>query len=1066
MSRRIVGSGGGKGGGGGGSTASIAPDSIRSQAFARVLDLVSEGEIEGLVDGAKSIYLDGTPLQNADGSYNFNNVTWSSRNGTQSQGYIPGFPSIESSSNVGVEVKYAAPATRTFTNPNLNFVRVTIGVPSLTSQDLSTGSVSGTSVDIQIFLQTNGGGYVMQDLGGAGTISGKTSSRYQRSYLIPVSGTGPWDIRVVRATPDSTSDALQNKTWWDTSTEIIDSKLRYPNSAIVGLSVDASQFSSIPSRAYDMKLLRIRVPSNYNPTTRAYTGSWDGTFQIAWSDNPAWCFYDMLTADRYGLGSLIDTTQVDKWALYSIGKYCDQMVNDGFGGLEPRFTCNLYLQTRADAYKVVCDMASIFRGMAFWSSGAVTAIQDAPGTASCLFTNANVIDGLFTYSGSSAKSRHTVALVTWNDPADNYTQKVEYVEDTAGIARYGIVTTEIAAIGCTSRGQANRVGRWLLYSERLETETVAFKTGLEGLICRPGQVIKVADPARAGVRYGGRLLVTGVSSIGLDAPVTLTAGIAYTLATLKADGTVQESAVVHSGGTLTTLNLATPYSEAPQLGSIWVLSGDVQPQLFRVVSVVENDGAEFEVVALAHNESKYDAVENGLILEPRNISNVSAAPAAPTNLAATDSLYVSAQGASTRLQVTWAPVDFAVSYAVTYRQENGNPQPEIIVSSPSVEISNVQDNAAYTVSVRAINALGIRGPSASVSYTVLGKTVPPANVTNFYVARNGDILNFVWTHVPDLDLAYYEIRNGSLWNGAIQIGATAANSFSFTSQRGGTFLIKAVDTSGNESAAAAEVIVPDVDTINVVVDVDDGAAGFPGVYDGTVKLSGGVTLYDNTTTWSDLTQPWVTYTTSWAAINAGVAGTYDSEIIDIGFVATSVVSIESEVELLASRSPWSDYNETWSYYGPPSWTWQGNVGPISVAYQIATSNDNIALSAWQPFVTGAYNFRYLKLRCVLTTTDTNYLPYLTGLVIHVDVPDRAIHLKNVAVGTGGVTLSFVPAFVGIQTVQATLQSALSGDRYTVSSKSVNGVTINIYDSSGAAKAGTIDVDAFGYGTRG
>lgn len=1068
MSRRIIGSGGGgKGGGGGGSTASIAADSLRSRAYARVLDLVSEGEVEGLVNGAQSIYLDGTQLQNADGSYNFNGVSWTTRSGTQSQSYIPGFPSVESTTAVGVEVKASASVTRTFTNSNLNAVRVTVGVPVLSTQDTATGSISGTSVEIAIYLQTAGGGFALQDIGGAGLISGKTGSRYQRSINIPLTGSGPWDIRVVRLTADSTVDNLQNKTWWDTATEVIDTKLRYPNSALVGLSVDASQFNSIPTRAYDMKLLRVRVPSNYNATTRAYTGSWDGTFQIAWTDNPAWCFYDMLTTERYGLGGFINASQVDKWALYAIGQYCDELVPDGFGDFEPRFTCNVYFQTRQEAYKLLSDMASVFRGMTFWSSGSITSVQDAPATPAQMFTAANVVDGLFTYSGSSAKARHTVALVTWNDMDDMGRQKVEYVEDLDGIARYGIITTEIAAIGCTSRGQANRAGRWLLFSERLETETVSFKTALEGMVSRPGQIIKVADPSRAGVRYGGRILVTGTASIGLDSPVTLTAGQAYTLATLKDDGTVQESTVVHTGGALTTLDLSPAYSEAPAAGTIWVLtSAAVEPQLFRVISAAENDLHEFEIVALAHNPDKFDAVENGLVLQPRSYSVISTTPGAPTNLQASDSIYASVQGVKTRLSVSWTAVDRAPNYAVAARPANGNALPEIIVNTPAVDIADVQDGVAYTVEVRAINVLGVRGPAASISYFVVGKTTPPADVLNFYVARNGDVLNFVWPHIADVDLSHYEIRLGSLWAAATQIGSTVANSFSFTSQRGGTFLIKAFDTSGNESAVAAEVIVPDNIGINVVFDHDDAAAGFAGDHVNTINIGGGVTLNDSAP-WSAFAGTWDSYISPWAFMGATPAGTYDTVPIDIGFIATSVVSIEAAVSSLArTNPPWSEFTDPWSSYGPPDWTWTGRVAPLSAQYEISTSTDGTTWAAWQPFVQGAYRFRYLKIRVDLATSDLNYLPFLSGLLVHVDVPDRVEHFKNVAVSIAGATISFTPEFVGVNTVQATLQSALSGDRYTVTGKSTTGVTVNIYDSTGAAKAGTVDVDVFGYGTQG
>jgi predicted phage tail protein len=387
----IIGAGGGgKGGGGSARVAQEAPDSLRSKAFARVVDLVCEGEIQGLANGLKSVYLDDTAIQNADGSYNFAGVTLETRNGTQQQSYIPGFSSVENEVAVGVECKFNQPVVRAITDPDVDAVRIKISFPALTYQDATNGDLNGTTVDFAIDVQSNGGGYsqVVAD-----SVSGKTTTKYQRSYYIPLNGSAPWDVRLRRITEDSTKTNVQNKTFLESYTEVIESKLRYPNSALMALRVDASQFSSIPKRSYDLKLLRVRIPSNYYPETRSYSGVWDGTFKVAWTDNPAWCFYDLVTSTRYGLGNYIPEAQVDKWALYRVARYCDELVPNGLGSYEPRFTCNLYLQTREQAYKVVQDMASIFRGMAYWSGGAITVTQDAPQDAVYQFTAANVIDG-------------------------------------------------------------------------------------------------------------------------------------------------------------------------------------------------------------------------------------------------------------------------------------------------------------------------------------------------------------------------------------------------------------------------------------------------------------------------------------------------------------------------------------------------------------------------------------------------------------------------------------------------------------------------------------------------
>lgn len=560
MTELIIGAGGGGKGGGGASArvAQEAPDSLRSKAYARVVDLISEGEIEGLVDGLQSVYLDDTPIQNADGTTNFSGVTLETRDGTQQQSYVPGFSSVENEVPVGVEIKASQPVVRSITDPDVDAVRIKVSVGQLTNQDTTNGDLNGSSVSFSIDRQVSGGGFVevIND-----TISGKTTTKYQRSYYVPLTGNGPWEIRVRRITADSTSSAIQNKTYLDSYTEVVESKLRYPNSALVALRVDASQFSAIPRRSYDMKLLRVRVPVNYDPGTRTYSGVWNGNFKIAWTDNPAWCFYDLVTSTRYGLGGYIPESQVDKWALYRVAQYCDQLVPNGLGGFEPRFTCNLYLQTREQAYKVVQDMASIFRGMVYWSGGAITVTQDAPSDAVYQFAPGNVVDGEFAYQGSSAKARHTVALVTWNDPDDFYRQKVEYVEDAAGIARYGIVQSDVVALGCTARGQAHRVGKWLLFSEQSESEIVTFRTGLEGAVVRPGDVIKVADPVRGGMRLGGRIAAATASTVTLDQE--LPADLPWRLSVVLPNGTVEERLVGPVSGR--TLTVTIPFSLVPKL---------------------------------------------------------------------------------------------------------------------------------------------------------------------------------------------------------------------------------------------------------------------------------------------------------------------------------------------------------------------------------------------------------------------------------------------------------------------------------------------------------------------
>jgi predicted phage tail protein len=793
-SQLIVGAGGGgKGGGGSARVAQEAPDSLRSKAYARVVDLVCEGEIEGLVGGLKSVYLDDTPIQNSDGSYNFTGVTLEARTGTQQQSYIPGFSSVENEVSVGVECKYGQPVVRSITDPDVDAVRVKVSIPTLTLQDTTNGDLNGTSVSYAIDVQARGAGYVQVV---TDTVSGKTTSRYQRSYYVPLIGTGPWDVRLRRITADSTQTSLQNKTFLESYTEVIESKLRYPNSALMALRVDASQFTSIPRRSYDLKLLRVRIPSNYFPETRSYAGVWDGSFKVAWTDNPAWCFYDLVTSTRYGLGNYIPESQVDKWALYRVAKYCDELVPNGLGGYEPRFTCNLYLQTREQAYKVVQDMASVFRGMAYWSGGAITVTQDAPQDPVYQFTAANVVDGEFAYQGSSAKARHTVALVSWVDPDDFYRQKVEYVEDLAGIARYGVVQADVVAMGCTSRGQANRVGKWLLYSEQSESEIITFRTGLEGAVVRPGDVIKVADASRGGMRLGGRIAAATTVSVTLDQD--LPAG-SWRISVVLPTGVVEERQVGSLSGR--TVGVTSAFSMAPQVGAIWVLSSTlVEAQLFRVVQVAESEPGIHEITALAHNPSKYAAIEQGLALQPRAITVLSTTPAAPTGLTVTESLYRVKDQALVLIQLGWEQVFGALEYQVTYRVNGGNTVTLPKVSSTYLEIRNAEAGD-YVFTVRAVGVSGKLGNSASLSQSILGKLQPPDDVQDFVVLRRTTNLLLSWSANTDADLSGYEVRVGTGWDSGVMVGQTAGTQLVHDQSESGqyNYHIRAFDTSGKYS---------------------------------------------------------------------------------------------------------------------------------------------------------------------------------------------------------------------------------------------------------------------------
>lgn len=734
-----------------------APDNLQSIAYARILDLTSEGEIRGLANGSRSVFLGETPLANGDGSLNFSGVTLDVRTGSQDQLHIPGFPAVESEITVGVELRSDQPYVRAVTNLQLSAVRVRMSVPRLAQTNTLSGDTNGYSVQYRIELATDGGAYV-QVL--ASAFSGKTTTKYERTHRIdlPPANSG-WQIRVVRSTPNSTSSTIADTTTIDAVTEVIDAKLRYPGSAVIGVQFDASQFQSIPTRSFDLYGRIIRVPSNYDAQTRTYSGVWDGSFQNAWTDNPAWVFYDLLLNFRYGLGHLLNAGQVDKWELYRIGQYCDQMVPDGKGGTEPRFTCNLYLSVREDALQVLQDLATTFRGMAYWAAGSVMAVADIPEDPVYTYSNANVIDGKFGYFGSSKKTRYTVALVSWNDPADFYRQKVQYVDDQAGIARYGIQQTEITATGCTSQAQAQRVGKWALLTNRLETESVGFSVGLDGTLARPGQIIRVADNDRAGRRIGGRLRSSMLDTLVLDADVTAYPGDTITLImptgkavsrVIKSVGyplTWDSTGITWDNGTVTLdttgypaevqqVVLSQKLDDLPPQHSMWAIdSPTLAVQQFRVMSVVEDFSdteIKFTISAVRHNSSKYGAIDNGSKIDRPPITVIPpSVQKPPTNVTVSNDHFVDQGSAISVMTITWEKPESAIAYEVYWRKDDGDWIFAGRTGTTSVDVSGIYAGR-YVAKVRAINSLDIGSVFATSIETVLnGKTTPPPVVSAF-----------------------------------------------------------------------------------------------------------------------------------------------------------------------------------------------------------------------------------------------------------------------------------------------------------------------------------------------
>lgn len=1066
------GGGGGKGGGGSSSTPVEAPDSLRSRAFARVIDLIGEGEIEGLATGdMRSIYLDQTPIMNDDGTFNFSGVTIATRNGTQGQTYIPGFPDIEAENGVAVQVTNAVPVVRTITSSVYSQARVTLSVPQLSSVDLSNGDTNGSSVEIAIDVQSSGGSYtqVIDD-----TITGKTTTKYQRSYLIQLTGSAPWNIRVRRLTADSTSDTLQNQTWWDSYTEIVEAKLSYPNSAHMALVIDSQQFSQIPTRGYDMKLLRIQIPSNYDPITRVYTGTWDGTFQIAWSDNAAWVFYDMLSVDRYGLGDFIDASQIDKWALYSIGQYCDELVDDGFGGLEPRFACNIYMQTQAEAFKVMQDMASIFRGMVFWASGLVTAVQDSPSDPMALYANANVIGGLFTYSGSSQKTRHSVALVSWNDPDNFYALTPEYVEDADAIARYGIVTTSVVAVGCTSRGQAHRVGKWLLYSEANETETVTFSAGLDGTVVVPGQIIYVQDADRAGSRLSGRVATATTTHVTLDKTFTPTLGVTYDFYVTLPDGSIGHGVVAGVSGNIVALTAAL--SATPNPDAIWMVSStSVALQQFRVINASDTGDGQIQISGLSYNPAKYAAIESGLILTSNPISTLNVPPDAPTSLTLIEGLYSTPQGVKVLVTIAWNQMDRAVSYNLSWQRNNG---PINIVNGIRAQIYEIEDAlpGLYDITVYGVSVTGKLSSGSPLEMEVYGKTSPPVDVENFTLVNiSNGVGQLTWKQAVDLDVligGYVRIRYtpdtlSPSWTNAVDLGPALPGSATTASVPliDGCYMAKFIDSSGNPSVdeAVIETNSASLVGLNIIETIDESA--FTGTKTNTLysaELHG--LILDSVTLIDDLG-----LVDSWDYLDAmgGIqsSGEYDfASTFDLGASFTSLVTIAMGVlaydvqDLIDSRT---DDIDLWPVM-------DGAVlDDVNAALYVRTTNDDPGASPtwtdWQPFFVGQYVARAYQFKLALTSVLATHNMAVQSLAVTIDMPDRTEAQNGLSTGGISYPVTFPAAFKDTPAIGITALNMQTGDYYQLTAESDTGFTITFYNSSAAIINRNFNYLAKGYG---
>jgi predicted phage tail protein len=1092
-------------------------DNLSSTAFGNILDLISEGEIEGFPSARdytrdtdnynkallKDVFLSNTPVLRSgadvtslqDSDYNFKGVTVTPRYGTNAQEYIPGFDATEDVKQVGVELENATPITRQITDTNVDAVRVSIAVPRL-ERSTNEGDVFGTDVTIAIELQYNGGGYteVKRD-----TISGRTADKYERDYVVELNGAFPVDLRVKRISGDST-DQNVNPTQFSAYTELIYQKLRYPNSALVGLRFQAEQFSSIPSRSYRIRGVKVKIPNNATvdqDTGRlTYSGTWTGTFGAAqWTTCPAWILYDLLISKRYGFGDHIAEAQLDKFAFYSASQYANELVDAGLGdgSTEARFSCNALIQNQYEAYKLINDLCSVMRCQPYWASGALALSQDKPKDPSYLFTRANVVDPGFTYSGSDLKTRHTVAIVSYLD-LETREQGYEVVEDRDAIEKYGWVATEVKAFACTSRGQANRLGQWILYTEQQETEAISFTASLEaGTLLRPGSIIEVQDPVRAGIRYGGRIIGSGAKTINVDDATDLPDDDA-TLSVLLPDGSVETKNIVSRTGTLITVE--ENWSTQPQKNSVWVIQTDsLQTQTFRVLGVKETEYHMYEISGLAYNSAKYAYVERGFNLSSRTITNLNQIPAAPTSPKASEKFYASNDKAKVKIIVSWSAVKGIPQYKVRYRADNDNWE-TATVTKPDYEILDTRA-ATYAIEIYSINSLGRQSSEfASLTFNAIGKTAVPAQVQNLrFEATSEKEGTLKWDETTDLDvknggkvyIRHSNLTDGSAtWSNSVDLIEAVAGSATSASIPliEGEVLVKFADDGGRLSTNETSIIIDLPDTLGrLLVEgrrEDQDAPPFQGnktdtfyseefdalTLDGTEDLDD-VTDVDDLPSFDfmgDITSSGEYAFTDTLDLEGVFSLDLERRFVTRGFYPGDL--IDAKTELI---DDWDDFDGD-------------TVDKVNAKLLVRRTDDDPTgtptWTSWQDFANGTFKGRAFQFKAELTSTDTaqnilvDELGYLAQFARRQEQSSAAV-----ASGAGAKAITFGNAFFtgtasllgtnsNLPSLGITAQNMQSGDYFEVSSVSATGFTVTFRNSSDTAVDRNFNWTAVGYGKAG
>ena len=1064
-----------------------AKDNLDSTQFVRVLDLIGEGETGGLVDGEKSVFFNNTPLENANGTKNFKDVLVEERTGQYPHSQTGGSqPVIGVTANTSTTtntnfsaIQQASPNIIQLTNSNIDAVKLTIAVPQL-QEVTDKGDIKGAEIELKIEVQYLGGSYQTKVSGDDGKITGRTGDLYQRDYLIRLDGAFPVNIKLTRITADSTNVRLTNDFIWTTYTQIIYEERPYDNSALIGLRISAEHLNNIPNRSYLVRGVKVAIPQNASVNSSngslSFSGLFNGTLSTTKQTTscPVWCLWDLLTNDRYGLG--LDANDLDVYSFYAASVYSNASVSDGFGGLEPRFSCNVNIQAAQEAYTIINQLCSIFRAQAFWATSVMIA-QDAPQDATYLFSNSNVLEPGFTYSASSQKTRTNVAVVKYFDN-ELRDYQFEEVKDQTNINRYGSIVKNVDAFACTSRGQANRIGQWLIYMEN-NSETCSFVTSLTaGISLRLGQVIEIADDVKSGNRRSGRIASATTTTITVDDATGLTTSNSPSISVILPDNSVENKTVTGISGNV--ISVSSAFSSAPNSNSVWVYeTSNLQPSTWRIVAIEEQDETNYAVTCLTYNSTSYNFIENIGTLSQRDITDLNVAPDAPTGTNAEELIYENLGIARVKIIVSWT--NTTDNAYVRFRYENGNWESRLVERSKQLEILDVVIGT-YEIEIYSVSASGLRSVDpANLTVNTIGKTALPTQVTGIkLIPINEQLATLKWNRSTEKDVllgGQVLIRHSAMTEGATWGKATAL----FTGEDGisgnqteaivplleGTYLLKFQDDGGRVSPTPGTNLDADWDDVRIGVPIPDPTDRYllQIVDETTNNFTGSKTntIYDSSLDVLKLT------VTSGATATSGQYSF--SNVVDLQQAYDVNVKRILNVYSFGNESLWddrTDYIDSWGFID--------DVGALeadkcNAFLELRTTNDDPNASPtwgpWQEFTNNLITARGIQFRLTLTSGDTNQNIAVTELGARIELQTRSESIQTpITTGSQPYQVNFKSAFNQPPSVFIT-QSAVNqeeGDYFVVDNITRTGFEITFKQTGSVASyARSFVWGATGYG---